>query len=111
MLEAIALEDPDASVRLTAAKAAEDDGVLVKVAMRDADQATRVTAVESITSEEALFQVATRKAEIDTDLFGDQFVEHACQDTALAKLTDDTLIARVAMTAKEKTSRKLRSIG
>lgn len=90
----LALEDRDPQVRLAAASG--DEGLLAKLATDDEDPATREAAVGMISSQEALYEIATRSMDVGTDLLGDQFIVRASQDAALARLTDERLLAKIA---------------
>ncbi len=95
----LASEDRDPAVRLAAASG--DEGLLAKLAVEDEDPATREAAVGLISSQDALYEIASRSMEVGTDLLGDQFVVRASQDAALARLTDEHLLAKIASVSSD----------
>ena len=95
----LASGDNSPHVRLAAASG--DEGLLAELATSDEDPANQEAAVRMISSQEALFAVATKAMDVGTDLLGDQFVVRASQDAALARLTDERLLADIATKADD----------
>lgn len=95
----LASSDADAAVRLAAASG--DEGLLAKLATEDEDPSNREAAIDMISSQEALFEIASKAMDVGTDLLGDQFVMRASQDAALARLSDERLLAKIASKADD----------
>lgn len=103
ILARIASTDDDPEVRLAAARSIQDEAVLVRMVTEDPDLKTREAVVALIDDQEALCRIVLTKIEFGSDMFGDQFALRAGHDAALAKLTDETLLARVAKEAGDQT--------
>lgn len=108
VLAKVAKTDTHAGVRKEAVKKVTDQSLLAEVAMTDDDGEVRTEAVEKITNQSVLAKVAMRMRELNPsdDEWG-MGATYRSHEAALARLTDPAAWARVAKGANELSIREL----
>jgi|WetSurMetagenome_2_1015567.scaffolds.fasta_scaffold05965_4 hypothetical protein len=93
ILNRVALNDSESTIRQYAAARVTDQNVLIKIALNDPDSSIRKAAIEKITDQTALCASAINDPEPENRL------------SAIKKVTDNVILKKVALTDKYKPDR------